>query len=208
MFWGARRHFGGAMAEYVDLCRLPAVAVLLVSGSLAGCADGRNASEPGDKETSRAFPRTSTLTPPTLTPPSTSSLTPARTQDPTPPTSPTESEPVVESDVPAQLLGTWGSIDSGNAQIYYRFSQDGTYEFLGLFADPEFGVDIRVEAVGELTVTPHALKLVPIEAVRTDAGSTPESIDMPPSSVPWRITPEDVLILETDSGTMDFARES
>jgi hypothetical protein len=196
-------------SDVTPLWRLPAVAVLLVSGSaLLACSDGRNVSEPSDDDTTQAVSPTSTLTPPTPIPPSTSPETPTPTQPPTPPTSPTESEPVVGSDVPAELLGSWGSINSGNAQIYYRFSPHGTYEFLGLFADPELGVDFAVEAAGTLTVTPETLELVPVEAVRTDAGSTPEPIDMPPSSVPWRITPEDVLILETEFGTMDFARES
>jgi hypothetical protein len=121
---------------------------------------------------------------------------------------PSATERTVDSEVPAELLGSWVSIESGNAEFHYAFSSDGTYEFFGLFADPELGVDFTVGAVGLLTVTLETLELEPVEAERTDAGSAPESIDMAPSSVPWAITPDDVLILETEFGTMDFRRVS
>jgi hypothetical protein len=193
------------MRSYATPLRcLPLVAALLASGSvLMACSDGGDGPESSDDRASQSVSPLRTLAPPTLTPSATSPSTPI----PTPSSSQSE-PPVVRSDVPAELVGTWSSIDSGKAQLYYRFSPDGTFEFLGAFADPQLGVDYTVEAVGTLTVTPTALELEPVEARRTEGGSAPEPISMPPSSVPWQITPEDVLILETEFGTMDFARES
>jgi hypothetical protein len=118
--------------------------------------------------------------------------------------------------VPAELVGTWVSTDSGNAEMVYRFLSDGRYRHAGVLLQqrPSGQFSYEIAATGTMQVVGSRLVLQPTSGTQTlkdpdsPTGGWQRPIKNDPEPYTWQLSSANVLALtDSEGNTITYRRE-
>lgn len=120
------------------------------------------------------------------------------------------------SAVPAELVSTWVSTDSGNAELVYRFTSDGRYRHAGVLLQqrPSGQASYEIAVTGTMQVAGSRLVLQPVSGTQTlkdpdsPNGGWQRPIKTNPETYTWQLSAAGVLALtDAEGSTITYRRE-
>jgi len=181
-----------------------AAGVIVMAVVVAACSPPDAGSEPQAVVT-----RTVSVSPPTTAPPETTGTTEATEPVTTDPTDVVDDE---AGAVPAELVGTWQSVDQGSAEDLIEIHADGTYlrAMLLMQQRPSGVFSYSIGTKGNVDVQGTSLRIVPTEGTESmtdpDAPSdsyTEKPTDLTPEVYEWSVSGGS-LFLDGQFGVVEF----